>query len=223
MGPGADLVDQGLQTELGIADEGVLNGHVLLEVGRIAGGVDDRGLRHALAEPGSGEAGPDGEDHVGSVEEVPDLLADRAARGAEGQRMVFGEGRLAGQCRRHRDLKQLGQVLQLVPGLGVVHALPGVDHGVVGPGQDLGRFGHGLRVGPDAGAPCRDVAVGRVLGLVAHDVGRHFDDTGRGGPFRSAEKPRSIVSSTILASPMWSVSLATPLICRHELKLGRRS
>jgi hypothetical protein len=33
--------------------------------------------RQALAEPGAGEAGSDGEDHVGPVEEVPDLLADR--------------------------------------------------------------------------------------------------------------------------------------------------
>ena len=46
----------------------------------------------------------------------------------EGKRMVLGEGALALQRGHDRRLQQLGQLQQLVRGLGVQHALAGVDH-----------------------------------------------------------------------------------------------
>ena len=47
---------------------------------------------------------------------------------AQRQRVIFREGALALDGGGHRDVPGFGQRLQLVPGLGVVHALAGVDH-----------------------------------------------------------------------------------------------
>ena len=93
--------------------------------------------RHRDAEVGLGEAAADAEDHVGFSEELMHRRGIASAAGAERQRMVLRERALALQAGGDRNLEQLGQLLQLVPGLRVVHALAGVDHRPLGVEQQL--------------------------------------------------------------------------------------
>ena len=87
------------ERELGIANEGVLHLHVLVEIHRIEGGVDD-GLAagHGHAEAGEREAAADAEDHVGIGEEGLHRARVGASAGAQGERMGLVECALALQA-----------------------------------------------------------------------------------------------------------------------------
>ena len=107
-----DRVDELAQHQLGVAEDRVVGGVVLVEVALVVGGVDDalcrRDVRgHAVL----GEAAPDAEDDVGLGQEVEDGPGHHAAAaGAERQRVVLREGALALQGGHHRRLQQLGQL-----------------------------------------------------------------------------------------------------------------
>src|SRR5207245_7893009 len=75
------------------------------------------------------EARPDAEDEVRLAEEVVDPLRPRQRARAEGERVVLGERALALERREDRNLGELGDRAELLPGLGVEDALAGDDDG----------------------------------------------------------------------------------------------
>ena len=93
-----------------------------------------------------------------------------------------GKALLPGKRRHDRRFEQLGQRLQLRPGLAVMHALPGDDDRPLRRDQRLGDLRHRLRVG--AALQARRLLVfgdQRVGHLLAQDVGRELDQH-RAGP-----------------------------------------
>jgi hypothetical protein len=98
-----ELVQQRLEDQPGIADQRLLADHVLVEVHRIEGGVDDRlTRRHVDAEVGLGEAATDAEDQIGVVEKMVHRGGDRVATRAEGELMVLRKRALAAEARGDR-------------------------------------------------------------------------------------------------------------------------
>ncbi len=91
--------------------------------------------------------------------------------------MRLGERRLAAEAGGDGDGEPLGEPAQLRPGLGVVHALAGIDHRTLGGDQQCGSFLHMQRVGGIARAQHGSVVQGLVDFLVPH-VGGDFDDDG---------------------------------------------
>ena len=88
---------------------------------------------------------------------------------------VSGKGRLAAKAGGDGDGEPLGQPLQLRPGLGVMHALAGIDHRPLGADQERGRFLHMHGIGAVAGAQHRRV-VQRLRHFLVPHVGGDFDD-----------------------------------------------
>ncbi len=166
------LDDEGIQHEPRVADERVVGGHVLVEVERIEGGVDHHlALREGDAVVRGGEAAAHPEDDVGLLEELVDGLGQRPPARAERQRVALRERALALEAGGHRALEQLGELAELRPGLGVVHALARVDHGALGGHQHARGLRHVLRVRRDAGARRRLVHQG-LRHLLHHHVHR---------------------------------------------------
>ena len=94
--------------------------------------------------------------------------------------MVLGEGALAGQGGHHRGLQELGQLDQLVGGLGVEDALAGLDDGALGGQQGGGGAAHVGRVGLLFDGAGR-LVVEKLLGQFGGgDVGRDFQQHGAG-------------------------------------------
>ncbi len=134
-------------------------------------------LPFGIAMPNDGfrERAADAEDHVGLGEEFRHRARHRKTARAERQRMRLGKGRLAAEARRDGDGEPFGQPFQLRPGLGVMHALAGIDHRTLGADQQRGRFLHMHGIGAVAGAQHRRVVQGLRHLLVPH-VGGNFDD-----------------------------------------------
>jgi len=149
---------------------------ILVDVGGVEGGVDDRlARRHRLAEAGVGERAADPEDHVGRLQEVVGRAGQCQPRRAERQRVRLREGALAAEAGGHRRFEQFGQFAQGIPRLGVVDPLPGVDHRALRRDEDARHLGDRRRVGAAAGARHRAVAqfAGQFLRV---DIGRDFHD-----------------------------------------------
>ena len=142
------LRDQALQHELGVARHAQRHGDVLVDVGGIERRLDDLDAgRHLDAEVGLRERAADPEDQVRLVEEGAHRLRDGEAARAQRQGMVLRKGALASEAGRHRNGQQLGQLLELGPGLGPMHAGARVDHRPLGGDQHLGGFTDGVGVG----------------------------------------------------------------------------
>ncbi len=87
--------------------------------------------------------------------------------------MRLGERALSSEAGGHRDGQQLGELLELVPRLGPVHAGAGVDHGALGGDQHPGRLPDRLRIGAGAHALGRHVVLG--VDLLRPQVVWHLD------------------------------------------------
>ena len=185
-----DLGDDRLQHQRGIAHDALGDFDRVVEVLRVERGVDVVGLLgHRQAEAGLGERAADAEDDVGVLQELVDGLGEGAAAGAERERVRFGEGALALQRGGDGRFEQLGQLAQLIPGAGVVDALPGVDHRALGIDQRLRRLARVGRVGPEAHRRGRAV-VNRLLDVLAPHVARHFEHDRALAPVaRVSERP----------------------------------
>ena len=120
--------------------------------------------------------------------------------------MVLVERALALEAGRHRRLEQLRELAQLRPGLGVVDALPGVDHGPLRVGEHAGRLadtaGSGAERTRAATAGTRATA-----DLLVHDVPRDLHGTGRGRPLRACVNARRIACRRVGARFTCSIHL----------------
>jgi hypothetical protein len=96
---------------------------------------DGLALGHGDAERSFGERAADAEDHVGFAQELRHRARHREATGTKRQRVCLWKRRLAAKACRDGDRETLGQPLELRPGLGVVHALAGIDHRTLGGDQ----------------------------------------------------------------------------------------
>ena len=121
-----DLGDQRVEHQRRVADHSVIGAVLLVDVARVVGRMDD-GLagRHARPERRLGEARADREHQIGLGHELGVHLRPRAGRGAERQRMAFGDRALARIGGDDRRGQKLGQRREPLAGLGVVHALAG--------------------------------------------------------------------------------------------------
>ena len=170
-----ELAEQRLEDQLGVADQRLLAGHVLVDVHRIERGVDDRlAGRHVDAEVGLGEAAADAEDQVGIAQEVIDRRRDGVAARAEREHVVLGKRALAAEAGGDRRLEQLGELLQLGPGARVVDALAGVDHRPLGAGEAPGERADRSGIGGDA-RQGRGLVGERLRHLLVEHVDRHLD------------------------------------------------
>jgi len=170
---GPDRLDELAQHQPRVAQQGMIRDVALVQIALVVGGVDDDlaggdGGGHAVP----GEAAADAEHHVGLAEIVERGSGHGRSAGPQRERVVLGERALALQGRDHRGLEQLGQLEQLRGGLGVEHALAGVDDGPPRVAQHAGGRLHVARVGARAGDLDRAVRVGQRVGhLLVHDVG----------------------------------------------------
>ena len=122
---------QGLQRQLGVADQGVARLVAAVDVQRCrpcTGRSSSSRVGDGVAEAVGEEARADREQQVALAQEV---LGQRAAH-AERERMVLRERALALQRRQHRHLGQLGELRELGGGVGVEHALAHVEQRVAG-------------------------------------------------------------------------------------------
>ena len=97
------------------------------------------------------------------------------AAGAERQRMRLGKGRLAAEAGGDGNGESFGEPLQLRPGLGVMHALAGIDHRPLGVDEQRRRFLDMHGIGAVARAQHRRV-VERLRHFLVPHVGGDFDD-----------------------------------------------
>ena len=89
--------------------------------------------------------------------------------------MVLGKGALAVEGGHDRDLEQLRELSQLVPGLGLEGALPGQDDRRLGREQGVDRLGDIPWVALGRRAPLRRVAGREVAALLIENVARRLE------------------------------------------------
>ena len=141
-------IDELAQDQLGVAEDRIVRGIVLVEIALVVGRVNDGLSRrdvggHAVA----CEAAADPEHHVSLRQEMVRRAGHHTTTpGAQRQRMIFREGALPLERGHDRNLQELGELEQLRGGVGVHHALAGVDHGLVGVDEHAGRGGDVTRV-----------------------------------------------------------------------------
>ena len=124
------------QHKLGVSHYGMVDVVVLVDVPRVVGCLDHRLARgNVHGHSVFGEAAPYAEHQVGPAHEVEQGARHDPRSAAQGQVVGFREGALAQQGGHDWYLKQLGQLNQLIGGLGVEHALAGVNHRVLGLAQ----------------------------------------------------------------------------------------
>ncbi len=97
-----------------------------------------------------------------------------AAR-TQGERVRLVERALARQAGAHRNGEQLGELLQLLIGLGPMHALSGIQHGTLGVHQNIGCLGYGFRIRRRTRAHHRCV-LERLRDFIVKGVVRNLDD-----------------------------------------------
>ena len=84
--------------------------------------------------------------------------------------MIFREGALAFQRGQHRDLQELGQLEQLVGGLGVHHSLARHDHRTLRRQEPARCACYRRRVGRNAHLCRRDVVEVLFADLVRREI-----------------------------------------------------
>ena len=147
----ADLLDQRVDDEAGVADEAECYGVILVDVAGVVGRVDD-GLagRYARPERRPGQARADGENEVGARHEFRVHFRPRAGGGAERQRMALRDRALTGIGGGDRGRDQLGEGCKPLAGAGVVHALAGPQQRVFCCEQHAHGVLHRRRIGRKA-------------------------------------------------------------------------
>jgi len=141
------------------------------------------------------EPGTDGQHQVLSRNAaLPHRVCVLEAGHAGEQRVVLRERALAHQRDLHRHLEVLGQVAQLLPGLGADHAAAGQDERPLRVQQHLDRRAHRLEPGLGLGERQRRVHCRVVETQPALHVDRQVDEhragpAGAGDPERLAEHP----------------------------------
>ena len=127
------------QHQLGVANYGVVNVVVLVDVGGVVGG-----LNHGLARRDghyhivAGEAGANTEDNVGAANEVNHGAGGSQGGGTQGQRVSLREGALTQQCGGHRNLDKLGKLLEFLRGLSIHNSLARHNHRIPRRAQGAG-------------------------------------------------------------------------------------
>jgi hypothetical protein len=115
--------------KLGVPEDRHIGRIGLVDIARVVGCVNDllarrdRGAGDAMR----GEAAADAEHDVGLIEEMATVARIDDAAGAERKRVILREDALAVDRGHHRSLEQVGESEQLGAGLGVKHALAGIE------------------------------------------------------------------------------------------------
>ena len=186
LSPRASLhfVNKLLQHQLGVAQQHIFQAVLAVEVAVVHRGLNDRlAHRHGGRRQGLVEAGADAEHQVGPAKELADGAGAGVAAGPQRQRVVLGEAALAEGGGHYRRVEQFRQLHQFRRGLGVQHALSGVDDRAGGVHQAAGhpRGVHGV----GGGAALGDGGVEEVglVNLAVHHVGGGFQHhrAGRAG------------------------------------------
>ena len=168
---GGDHRQQRREDPLRVADDRHLDRHVLADLGGVDVDVDDpgiRGVRPDVAGDTVVEAHPDGDQQVGRLDRAIDVLPAVHAHEAVAQRMCLVDGADAQEGVGDRDLGLLGQLTELVPGLGVEDSVTGEDHRTLrasdlGGGElELPRVA--VHVRAEAGQAGDDLVVARMDG-----------------------------------------------------------
>ena len=148
-----------------------------------------------------------------SHQEVGRGAGDGVAAGADRERMILGEGALGGHRRHDRRLDQLGQLAQLVPGLGPEHAVADVEHRPLRIEQQLRRLGHVGRVAGRAVAARRACSRTTASSISPAPTSRgSSSSTGPGLPLRSwregaAHQLRDALGEVDAAGPLGDVAI----------------
>jgi hypothetical protein len=120
-----DFGNDRVEYQRGVADHRMVDPILLIDVGGVVGGMDDRlAGRHAGPERRAGETRADGQHEIGFGHELGDHLRPRAGRGPERERMRFGNrafARVGGEDRRRNEL---GQRREAITRLRIKYALP---------------------------------------------------------------------------------------------------
>ena len=133
-----DLVDDHCERLLGVARQAHVYALLLVDVVYVVGVLDERlARRDRLTVAGVGEAGADGEQHVGFQQPLARGPGGRAGACAERQRVRLRERALALHGGVHGHVEQLGELHQLVGGVSEQHASAGPKHGVAGLQEQL--------------------------------------------------------------------------------------
>ncbi len=170
-------LEQEVEGERGVPQQGVFGRDVLAQVAGVGGVVDEALPRGGEPDPerGRGETGPDTEHDV----RVPHVLEHRARHGdparAQGERVGLGERALPLDAGRHRRLEEFRELAQLSPRLRAVHTLARVEQRPVGVDQGAGRGLHRPGVGRRTRAARRRVGLQAGRRLVP-DVRRDLDE-----------------------------------------------
>ena len=163
--------------ELGIAEDRQVDVVGLVEIARVVGCVDDLLARRdrRRGDAVRRERAADAEHDVCRLEEVLAMSrVDDTAR-AERQGMVLGEGALAVDGGHDRRLQQVRELDELGAGLGVEHALTGVDQWRLGGQQHRRGFVDVVRVAARHRRAHVRVGERLVAEIGLHDVGGHLD------------------------------------------------
>ena len=173
----AQLADQRLQGQLGIADQADGADDILVQVVRVQRGMNELlALGELDPEIRFRERTPDADDQIGILHEVVHGLRHRVATGPQRQRMVFRERAFPAQAGGHRRAQQFGEFPQLRPGFRPLHAGAGVDHRPLRRQDRCRGLAHVGRIG----TVLADAHGGVVefADILIPDIGRDFDDRG---------------------------------------------
>jgi hypothetical protein len=145
----ADLLDEVLDDEAGVADDRHVGAADLAELGRVDVGVDDLGLGGEVGDLAGDpvvEAGAEGDQQVGLLHRHDGRVVAVHARHAEAQLVIVGERAAGHEGGDHRHLEQLRQLLEGLGGTGLQDAAPGVEDRLLGGEHQLHRLLDLLRV-----------------------------------------------------------------------------
>lgn len=174
----ADFGVERLQRQPRIAQQSLIRGVILVEVGFVQGRMDEYLARgNGRGQEGAREARTDAQNAIRLLQRCLERSRARVRARAYGQRMGLGKGALAGQGRHDRGLQQIRQRRQFGAGLGIEHALSRVQQRQLGLAQQRGRAARVIGI--------RAVTHGRRRGVVERgtafslpDVRRHFQHNG---------------------------------------------
>ena len=182
--------------------------------------MDDRlARRHTHAVAGEREATSHAEDNVGVLKKPLDCAGIGVTAAAEGERVVLGEGTFPLDRGGHRHVPGFRERAQLVPRLGPMDSLTGVNHRAFRGRQHLRNFGHRCGVGAEFRGE-RAFVVGAIGNGLGPQVVRHLYEDRAGRPLRSSEKTRRSTSGVAAAVVSGSAQRVTWRMFSVELKLG---
>ena len=167
------VVDQDFQSELGIADDGMVHPVALVDILLIHRAMDDGfkpGIGDGVAEPARGDAGADGEEQVTLMQKGCHQLAAHTYR----QRMGLREGALGLQRGEHGYLGQFDELQQLIGGIAIENPLARIQQRLLGRQEGLDRSLYIIGIRPPF--PALDRCVGMFFLVVLADVSWQSDE-----------------------------------------------